>query len=93
MLAPLAASLFAGFSTKQLSYTPADPTFIACNPSVHLGSDGAWRCILRCINYRLGVHVPAAPRTENVLVELDPHDWSIVTTTSGPSKRSSKTDR
>lgn len=81
MLAPLATSLFPGFKSTALTYTPDDLAFIACNPSVHFGADGKWRCILRCINYRLGVFVPAAPRTENVMIEIDPRDWSIVTAT------------
>ena len=70
--------MFDGFTTKHLHYTPPDPAYVACNPSVHF--DGhTWRCIVRCINYRLGVSVPTKPDTINVMLTLDPDkDFEII---------------
>lgn len=75
----LAHEVFDGFTHKPITYTPPDPAYIACNPSVHRDHDGVWRCIMRCINYRLGGHVPEEPNTANVMCEIDPdQDWAIV---------------
>lgn len=73
-----ASDVFDGFIAKPIIYTPPDPAYIACNPSVHF--DGVtWRCIVRCINYRLGGHIPEEPNTKNVMLELDPdEDWGVV---------------
>jgi hypothetical protein len=68
--------VFDGFTAKKLEYVPPDPAYIACNPSVHF--DGVtWRCIVRCINYRLGGHIPEEPNTQNVMLVLD-NDMGVI---------------
>ena len=65
----LASDVFDGFHSQPIEYTPPDKAYIACNPSIHY--DGrTWRCIVRCINYRLGGHIPEEPNTQNVMLQL-----------------------
>lgn len=65
----LAQDVFDGFHSQPIEYTPPDKAYIACNPSIHY--DGrTWRCIVRCINYRLGGHIPEEPNTQNVMLQL-----------------------
>lgn len=75
----LAAEIFHGFRSQPLPFEP-EPPFLPCNPSIHF--DGRmYRCIVRCINYRLGHYCPEEPETKNVMLELDPaNDWAITRT-------------
>jgi hypothetical protein len=47
------------------------------NPSIHLDEHGIWRCMVRCVNYRLGKPLPRMTITRTVMLELDPDTWSI----------------
>lgn len=74
----VAKDLFPGFTSTPLAYTPPDKDFVATNPSIFFDGN-QWRCMLRCINYRLGQPIPRVIYTRTVMTELDPNQgWGIL---------------